>query len=112
VAESIVAWFGDIENQHVLSEFARHGVVPQEVLKIGGPLSGMKFVITGSLESMSREAAAEEVRKLGGTFQSAVGKDTNYLVAGGNTGATKLAKAEKLGVNVIDEAALLKLLGQ
>jgi DNA ligase (NAD+) len=54
--------------------------------------------------------AAEKIRSLGGTFQSSVGKDTTYLVAGANVGASKLDKARKLGTEVIDEEALLKLL--
>ncbi len=68
------------------------------------------FVITGSLDSMSRDEAASKIRSLGGTFQSAVAKDTTYLVAGGKVGASKLKKAESYGTEVIDEQALLRLL--
>lgn len=110
VAESVVAWFGDPGNQHILKEFGRHGVEPQPVVQVTGPLTDKKFVITGTLEAMSREAAAEEVRRRGGVFQSAVSKDTTYLVAGGNTGAAKRAKAEKYGVKIIDEQQLLDML--
>lgn len=110
VAESIVAWFAEPMNQSLLQKFEGYGVRPQEVKTVGGPLSGKSFVITGSLGSMSREAAAEKIRSLGGTFQSSVGKDTTYLVAGGKIGASKLAKAEKFGTKIIDEAELLKLL--
>jgi DNA ligase (NAD+) len=112
VAESVVAWFEDPDNQHILAEFERHGVKPQPLTRTTGPLTDMKFVITGSLEAMSREAAAEEIRKLGGIFQSAVSKDTTYLVAGANTGASKLVKAKKYNIEVIDEERLLKLLKQ
>jgi DNA ligase (NAD+) len=59
---------------------------------------------------MSREAAGERIRALGGTFQSSVGKETDYLVVGANVGASKLAKAEKLGTKQIDEQQFLKLL--
>ncbi len=110
VAESVVAWFGDPGNQHILKEFVRHGVIPKLVQQVSGPFTDKKFVITGTLESMSREAAAEEVRKRGGVFQNAVSKDTTYLVAGGNTGASKRAKAEKYGVKIINEQQLLRLL--
>ncbi len=110
VAESVVAWFADPENQKILDQFAEHGVHPIETAPVTGPLSDAKFVITGTLESMSREAAADAVRARGGTFQSAVSKDTTYLVAGANTGASKLAKASKYGVTVVDEAQFLKLL--
>ena len=111
VAESIAAWFADEENQRLLSKFASHGVVPQELLAPQtGPLTGKSFVITGSLASMSREQAADKIRALGGTFQSSVGKGTTYLVAGGSVGASKLAKAEKFGTEVIDEQKLLAML--
>jgi DNA ligase (NAD+) len=77
---------------------------------VGGPLSGKNFVVTGSLESMSREEAAERIRALGGTFQSSVGKDTDYLVVGANVGASKLTKAAKLDTPQVTEQDLLKLL--
>lgn len=110
VAESVVTWFEEPENKFTLQEFKRHGVWPQDLIKVTGSLTGKKFVITGTLETMSREDAAEKVRSLGGVFQSAVSKDTSYLVAGGNTGASKLAKAEKYDVKVIDEKQLIQLL--
>jgi DNA ligase (NAD+) len=59
---------------------------------------------------MSRDEAADRIRALGGTFQSSVGKDTDYLVVGANVGASKLAKAEKLGTKQIDEAEFSRLL--
>lgn len=110
VAESVVAWFADPQNQKLLEKFAQNGVKPETVKTVGGPLSGQSFVVTGSLESMGRDEAAEKVRSLGGTFQSSVGKETSFLVVGANVGASKLAKAAKLGVKQIDEAAFLKLI--
>jgi DNA ligase (NAD+) len=112
VAESIAAWFADTDNQRLLEKFERLGVRPHFESHARGPLHGKKFVITGTLERMSRDIAAEKIRALGGTFQTSVGKDTDYLVAGKNVGATKLAKAAKLGTKQIDEAELLKLLGE
>ena len=109
VAESVVAWFADEDNLALLEKFAQLGVVPQFEKK-SGKLVGSNFVITGSLSSMSRDQAAERIRALGGTFQSAVVKDTTYLVAGGKVGASKLAKAEKYGTQVIDETMLIELL--
>jgi DNA ligase (NAD+) len=76
----------------------------------GGALSGKHFVVTGTLESMSRDDAADKIRAKGGIFQNSVAKDTDYLVAGGKVGASKLAKAEAYGTAVIDEAAFIKLL--
>jgi NAD-dependent DNA ligase len=69
-------------------------------------------VVTGSLDSMSREEAGERIRALGGTFQSSVGKETDYLVVGANVGASKLTKANKLGTKQIDEEKFLKMIGQ
>lgn len=109
VAESIVAWFADEDNAALLEKFTLLGVTP--IYKVRrGELAGKSFVITGALQSMSRDQAAEKIRALGGTFQTSVGKDTAYLVAGGKVGASKLARAEKYGTKVIDELNLLNLL--
>ncbi len=110
VAESVVVWFEEEENQTQLAKFRRLGVWPEDVKAIGGKLSGKKFVITGSLESMSREEAAEKIRSLGGTFQSSVGKDTDYLIVGASVGASKLQKATKFGTKTIEESELLKII--
>ncbi|MGF7228667.1 MAG: NAD-dependent DNA ligase LigA [Candidatus Saccharibacteria bacterium] len=112
VAESLLAWFADSDNQALLEKFASLGVQPFYESHARGPLHGKSFVITGGLELMSRDAAAEKIRSLGGTFQSSVGKDTSYLVVGKNVGASKLKKAEKLGTVQIDEAKLIKILGE
>lgn len=110
VAESIMAWFTDEDNLALLEKFTRLGVQPQFQQK-SGSLSGQNFVITGTLQSMSRDAAADKICSLGGTFQTSVGAGTTYLVAGGKVGASKLAKAEKHGTKIISEQELLKLLG-
>ena len=109
VAESIVAWFADEDNVWLLKKFADLGVTPQFTKK-SGSLTGQSFVITGTLQSMGRDAAAEKIRNLGGTFQTAVAKDTTYLVAGGKVGASKLKKAEQYGTKIIDEQTLLELI--
>ncbi len=110
VAESLVAWFADEDNLALLKKFTSLGVVPHYTAK-SGKLSGQNFVITGSLESMSRDEAADKIRVLGGTFQTSVGKDTTYLVAGGKVGASKLAKAQNYGTKVITVQDFLELLG-
>ena len=109
VAESIMAWFADEDNVWLLKKFADLGVTPQFTKK-SGSLTGQSFVITGTLQSMGRDAAAEKIRNLGGTFQTAVAKDTTYLVAGGKVGASKLKKAEQYGTKIIDEQTLLELI--
>lgn len=109
VAESIAAWFADEDNLALLAKFTDYGVAPHYEKKTG-KLAGKTFVITGTLESMGRDEAADKIRALGGTFQSAVAKDTNYLVAGGKVGASKLKKAQQYGTKIISETEFLELL--
>ncbi len=111
VADSIYLWFDEEENTQLLAKFRGLGVWPQDVKSVGGKLAGKNFVVTGTLESMGRDQAAEKIRSQGGTFQSSVGKDTTYLVAGGKVGGSKLQKAEKYGTKIIDETEFLKVLG-
>lgn len=109
VAESTIAWFSDPDNRALLEKFKELGVAPYLAI-MGGKLEGQNFVVTGTLESMSRDEAADKIRALGGTFQTSVAKDTNYLVAGGKVGASKLAKAEKYGTKVVSENEFLELI--
>jgi DNA ligase (NAD+) len=109
VAESIAAWFVDEDNQNLLKKFKTIGVRPYFERK-SGKFAGKNFVVTGTLQAMRRDEAAEAIRQQGGTFQSSVGKDTDYLVAGGNVGASKLQKAEQYGTTIINEQEFLKLL--
>jgi DNA ligase (NAD+) len=110
VAEAIVEWFEEPRNKRLLQKFEKYGVHPESAQEIKGPLSGKNLVVTGSLDSMSREEAGERIRALGGTFQSSVGKETDFLVVGANVGASKLTKAARLGTKQIDEKAFLKML--
>lgn len=110
VAESIAAWFADEDNEQLLVKFETLGVRPYFKQKTG-KLIGQQFVITGSLQTLSREVAAEKIRALGGTFQTSVAKDTTYLVAGGKVGASKLKKAAAYGTKIIDETEFISLFG-
>ncbi len=110
VAESLLGWLTDPDNQSLLEKFKKLGVHPRYRSRARGPLHGKHFVVTGSLETMGRDLAAEKIRALGGTFQPSIGKDTDYLVVGKNVGAGKLKKAEALGTKQIDEAELQRLL--
>ncbi len=110
VAELILAWFADQDNEALLKKFNKLGVKPHFTSHARGPLHGKNFVVTGTLLQMSRDQAADKIRELGGIFQTSVGKDTTYLVAGQNTGASKLKNAKKYGTQVIDELQFLKML--
>jgi DNA ligase (NAD+) len=110
VAESIAEWFEESRNKRLLEKFEKYGVKPQSVRVAEGPLNGKNFVVTGSLESMGRDEAAEKIRSLGGTFQSSVGKETDYLIVGANVGESKFKKARDLGTRQITEDEFLELL--
>jgi DNA ligase (NAD+) len=76
----------------------------------GGPLEGKTFVLTGTLPNLTREEATQRIKRAGGKVTGSVSKKTDYVVAGDSPGS-KLAKAEELGVEILDEPALIKLAG-
>ena len=95
----------------LVEDLRRAGVrLAEERARTDGPLSGKTFVITGTLAGMSREAAKERIEALGGKVTSSVSTRTHYLVVGEGPGS-KLEKAEKLGIQRLDEAGFLALLG-
>jgi DNA ligase (NAD+) len=104
VARSVVEWFADSGNSQMLARLLIHLKIQKpEAAVSDGPLKGMTVVVTGTLEGFSREEAEEAVRKAGGAVSGSVSKNTSFVLAGENAGS-KLAKAEQLGVEVIDEA--------
>jgi DNA ligase (NAD+) len=110
VAESILAWFADQDNQKLLEEFKKLNIVPIYKTAKHGRLHDLSFAITGSLQSMGRDMAAERIRALGGKFQSSVSQETDYLIVGQNVGNSKLTAAKKLGIKQLSEDDLMKLL--
>jgi DNA ligase (NAD+) len=112
VAESVVNWFKVPQNQHLLEKLALAGVEPVHHAKTDGQLSGQKFVITGTLNSMSRDQAAAKIEALGGEFQKTITKDTTYLVTGGKVGSAKLAKARQFNTQVLTEMEFLAMISQ
>jgi DNA ligase (NAD+) len=108
MAESIADWFFDKSNLDFLERLLKNIdiVKPKVINKVW---EGIKFVLTGTLEALTRDEAKEKIRLLGGDVASSVSKETDYLVSGADPGS-KYEKAKKLGVKVIDEAEFLKML--
>jgi len=112
VARSIVDYFASPEKIMLLKKLHQAGVQPQAevVIQNDGPLTGKIFVITGTLSKWSRQEAEELVEKAGGRTSGSVSKKTDYVLVGENAGS-KLEKAEKLGVELIDEATFAQMAG-
>ncbi len=114
LAESIADWFSRETNRRVLAKLKAAGVRTEvERGEVAGPqpLAGLTFVITGTLPTMSREQATELIQAHGGKVTGSVSSKTDYLVVGEKPGS-KLDKAQKLGVRVIDEATLRHMVGE
>jgi DNA ligase (NAD+) len=112
VAAHVAAFFGSAEHRKVIARLQEEGVKWPNVARpsvAGQPFAGMTFVITGSLDSMSREEAQEALLALGAKVSGSVSKKTRYVVAGADPGS-KLKKATQLGVEVLDEEQFVRLL--
>ena len=110
VAESVLAWFAAEENVELLAKFKSNGVEPTVFHKPEGKLSGVSFVITGTLEMGSRDEVAAKLVALGAKEHKSVTKDTTYLIVGESPGASKTTKAAKLGTQILGESAIAELL--
>ncbi len=114
VAESVVAYFSEPQNQRLVRELGEAGVRLMEEASVAEgpkPLEGKRFVLTGTLAGMSRSEAEEKIRALGGLTSGSVSRKTDYVVVGENPGS-KAEKARDLGVAIIDEAELSALLDE
>jgi DNA ligase (NAD+) len=112
-AESIAEWFSDDANRALVSELRELGLrfeIGDELKPVEGPLSGKTYVITGTLEGFTRDEAAAELEARGAKVGNSVSGKTTGLVVGEEPGASKLTKARKLDVPLLDEAALNELL--
>jgi len=110
VAQAIVEFFAEEKNRELVRQLQEAGVAMTAEKRIAGTkLSGMTFVLTGTLPTMTREAAKERIESAGGRVSGSVSKKTNYLVAGEDAGS-KLDQARELGVPVLDEDGLQQLL--
>ena len=116
IADAVRDWFEVDWHREIVEQWARDGVPwripghagPGSAAAADGPLAGLTVVATGSLEGYSREGALEAIMAAGGKAASSVSKKTDFVAAGPGAGS-KLAKAEELGVRIID-AAQFKLL--
>jgi DNA ligase (NAD+) len=114
IAESVRNWFGNAKNRELIERLRRAGLNFESnthVQSSDSAMSGKAFVLTGTLPTLKREEAAAKIEAKGGKVSASVSQKTDYLVAGDEAGS-KLKKAQELGVTVIDEAGLLKLLGE
>jgi DNA ligase (NAD+) len=113
VAKQVAAYFQNADNAAVVDRLLAAGIAwPAPATgraKGSGALHDKTFVLTGSLESLTRDEATDAILQRGGKVSGSVSKKTDYVVAGAEAGS-KLKKAEKLGLQILDEAALLKLL--
>jgi DNA ligase (NAD+) len=113
VAARIRSFFAEKHNQKVVKGLIDSGLTWKETKAspkaADGPLSGKIFVLTGTMSNMTRDEAKEKIQAAGGKVTGSVSKKTNFVVYGENAGS-KLAKAQKLGIETIDEDALQKIL--
>ena len=113
LAQSIVDWFAKAPNRHLLERLKAAGVKTAEERQAHAaaaqPLAGLTFGITGTLPALSRDQAKDLIKVNGGKVTDSVSKNTSYLLAGESAGS-KLDKAQQLGVTIIDEARLRKLI--
>jgi len=114
VAQSIHAFFAEAHNREVVAGLLNAGIALPEDDGTGDhspkPLLGKTFVLTGTLPTLSRDDAKDMIESLGGKVSGSVSKKTTFVVAGAEAGS-KLDKAQELGIEILDEAALLKMLG-
>jgi len=110
MAESIYRYFRDRKNRQVINELLSAGVRPEQPKKKrAGKLAGKTVVLTGTLQNFTRQEAEQAIRDAGGKPSSSVSKKTDFVVAGADPGS-KLEKARKLGVPVIDEKQFLQMI--
>lgn len=114
IAESVVLYFENEDHTHQLNLLKQYGLqfnsIEEESTLISQKLVGKTFVISGVFENYSREELTQLIKNNGGKMISSISAKLNYLVAGDNMGPSKLAKAEKLGTNIISESELIELL--
>jgi DNA ligase (NAD+) len=112
IAQSVRAYFDDEDNRRIVEKLRKAGVrlAEERAAREEGPLQGLTFVITGTLQSMTREQAETRVRELGGSAGSSVTRKTDYVVVGENPGS-KAQKAQEYGTRTLTEEEFLAMIG-
>ena len=114
IADSIVQWYRDPRNRQLIERLRQAGINFKSSLHrpkaVAGPFAGKTFVLTGTLPTLTREDATAKIEALGGKVSGSVSKKTDYVLAGDEAGS-KLEKARKLGVRILDEKEFLKMSG-
>jgi DNA ligase (NAD+) len=111
IAESVHAWFQDDSNRQLVEKLRRAGVrLEADAAAREGPLSGLSFVVTGTLSRWSRNEAEGLIKSLGGAVGSSVTKKTDYLVVGEGRPGSKLQKAQQYGTKLLSEDDFIRLL--
>jgi DNA ligase (NAD+) len=112
-ARSIVEYFSNKRNRKLIKKLRRAKVnmkrLPEEAEAVEGPLAGLTFVITGTIPTMSREEATRFIEEHGGKVTGSISRNTDYLLAGADPGGTKYSRAQELGIAVIDDEGLRRI---
>ena len=112
IALSVYEYFHTPENIEMIKEFEELGFIFENISKQRtDELNGKTFVLTGTLQTMTRDEASDKIKLRGGKTSSSVSKKTSYVVAGENPGS-KLDKAQDLGVIILNEDEFLKIIGE
>ncbi len=113
IAQSVRAYFEDEDNRRIVEKLRRAGVrlAGERAAREEGPLHGLTIVVTGTLATLTREEAEEQVREAGGSAASSVSRKTDYVVVGESPGS-KAQRAQELGTKVLSEEEFLALLGR
>lgn len=111
MAQSVFDWFRNEHNIQILKKLEKNGVVirSEKNIESKGKLEGKKFVLTGTLESLTRNEAKSKIRELGGDMSGSVSKNTDYVIVGDNPGS-KYDKARELGIKILSEEEFLKII--
>ena len=109
VAQSVHAWFADAQNAAMLAQLEKHLQIHAAEAPVKGHLTGKTFVVTGTLEGLSRNEAKDAIRGAGGTVTESVSKATSYVVVGNDPGS-KLDKARAFGITVLNEKEFMLLI--